>query len=291
MIYLTAVAVTIIVEIIYHNIGKERENEKKKDLKKMFEHVIRNPFDMKPIFNTCEKPSFNVNETNLEIQNQKLIELNNLGKNIWFETPTAIKENLVEKTAAKLGLFNTKNNYQVFTECNDVKQLGLAIEDDVVIMHNGKLEACFVAFPSSWNAGEKMGKTLAELHEPIADNEALVRASDGIMRAMTGEQSYHRYTWGISSLDGYSNHPLYEKPDFDSLDDLTFRVEHERTVTVTKDTTAAFLIHVDTYPLEDVLKWDYGLIKGAVDSMSASVLEYKNLKKVKELLSEYILSS
>jgi len=257
----------------------------------MFEHVIRNPFDMKPLFTQCEKPSFNVNETNLEIQNQKLIELNNLGKNIWFETPTAIKENLVEKTAAKLGLFNTKNNYQVFTECNDVKQLGLAIEDDVVIMHNGKLEACFVAFPSSWNAGEKMGKTLAELHEPIADNEALVRASDGIMRAMTGEQSYHRYTWGISSLDGYSNHPLYEKPDFDSLDDLTFRVEHERTVTVTKDTTAAFLIHVDTYPLEDVLKWDYGLIKGAVDSMSASVLEYKNLKKVKELLSEYILSS
>jgi hypothetical protein len=111
------------------------------------------------------------------------------------------------------------------------------------------------------------------------------------MRAMTSGQSYHRYTWGISSLDGYSNHPLYEKPDFDSLDNLTFRVEHERTVTITEGTTAAFLIHVDTYPLEDVLKWDYGLIKGAVDSMSASVLEYKNLKKVKELLSEYILSS
>jgi len=148
-----------------------------------------------------------------------------------------------------------------------------------------------VAFPSSWNAGEKMGKSLAELHEPIADNEALVRASDGIMRAMTSGQSYHRYTWGISSLDGYSNHPLYDKPDFDSLDDLTFRVEHERTVTITEDTTAAFLIHIDTYPLEDVLKWDYGLIKGAVDSMSVSVLEYKNLKKVKELLSEYILSS
>ena len=72
---------------------------------------------------------------------------------------------------------------------------------------------------------------------------------------------------------------------------MTFRVEHERTVTITEGTTAAFLIHVDTYPLKDVSKWDYGLIKGAVDSMSASVLEYKNLKKVKELLSEYILSS
>jgi hypothetical protein len=246
---------------------------------------------MKPVFNPCKKPKFNANETDISIQAQKRIELDNLDENIYFETSTAIEEELVEKTAAKLGLFNEHDNYQVFTECNDIKQLGLAIEDDVVIMHKGKLEACFVAFPSSWNAGEKMGKSLAELHEPIADNEALVRASDGIMRAMTSGQSYHRYTWGISSLDGYSNHPLYDKPDFDSLDDLTFRVEHERTVTITEDTTAAFLIHIDTYPLEDVLKWDYGLIKGAVDSMSASVLEYKNLKKVKELLSEYILSS
>ena len=257
----------------------------------MFEHVIRNPFDMKPVFNPCKKPSFNVNETDIVIQSQKRIELDNLDTNIWFETPTAVKENLVEKTAAKLGLFNEYDNYQVLTECNDIKQLGLAIEDDVVIMHKGKLEACFVAFPSSWNAGEKVGKTLAELHEPIADNEALVRASDGIMRAMTSGQSYHRYTWGISSLDGYSNHPLYEKPDFDSLDNLTFRVEHERTMTIIDKETAVFLIHVDTYPLEEVLKTDFGLIKESIDSMSESVLEYKNLVKIKRLMNEYILST
>jgi len=257
----------------------------------MFEHVIRNPFDMKPIFNTCEKPSFNTNDTDVLIQAQKRIELDNLGKNIYFETSTAIEEELVQKTAAKLGLLNQQSNYSLLVDCDNIQQLGLAIEDDVVIMHNGKLEACFVAFPSSWNAGEKVGKSLAELHEPIADNEALVRASDGIMRAMTGGQSYHRYTWGISSLGGYSNHPLYEKPDFDSLDNLTFRVEHERTVTITEGTTAVFLIHVDIYPLKGVLKTDFGLIKESIDSMSKSVLQYKNLVKVKELLSEYILSA
>ena len=257
----------------------------------MFEHVIRNPFDMKPVFTNCEKPKFNANETDLEIQNQKLIELNNLGDNIWFETEIAQKEKLAERTAAKLSLFNQPNDYQLFTECNNIKDLGLAIEDDVVIMHKGKLEACFVAFPSSWNAGDKVGKSLAELHEPIADNEALLRASDGIMRAMTSGQSYHRYTWGISSLNGYSNHPLYEKPEFDSLDNLTFRVEHERTMTVTEGTTAVFLIHVDTYPLKEVLKTDFGLIKEAIDSMTDSVLEYKNLFKVKELMNEYLLST
>ena len=107
----------------------------------MFKHVIRNPFDMKPVFNICENPKFNANETDLEIQNQKLIELNNLGDNIWFETEVAQKEKLVEKTAASLGLFNQHDDYQLFTECDDVKQLGMVIEDDIVIMHKGKLEA------------------------------------------------------------------------------------------------------------------------------------------------------
>ena len=257
----------------------------------MFEHVIRTPFDMKPVFTQCENPKFNANETDLEIQAQKKIELDNLGPDIWFETDVAKEEKLAEKTAAILGLFNQHDDYQLFTECNSIKDLGLAIEDDVVVMHRGKLEACFVAFPSSWNAGEKVGKTLNELHEPIADNEALLRASEGIMRAMSSGQSFHRYTWGISSLSGYSNHPSYERPDFDSLDDLTFRVEHERTATVIKNTTAVFLIHVDVYPLKEVLKTDFGLIKESIDSMSDNVLEYKNLNKVKELMSEYILST
>ena len=153
----------------------------------MFEHAIRTPFDMKPVFTQCKNPKFSANDVDLEIQNQRRIELNNLGQDIWFETDVAKEEKLAERTAATLGLFNYSmdDDYQLFTECNNIKDLGLAIEDDVVIMHRGKLEACFVAFPSSWNAGEKVGKTLNELHEPIADNEALVRASEGIMRAMS----------------------------------------------------------------------------------------------------------
>ena len=123
----------------------------------MFEHVIRTPFDMKPVFKPCERPTFNANHTDIFIQAQKRIELDNLGKNIYFETPLAVEEQLVFKTAQKLGLFNQKSDYRVLIDCENVEQLGMAIEDDVVIMHNGKLEACFVAFPSSWNAGEKDG--------------------------------------------------------------------------------------------------------------------------------------
>lgn len=243
----------------------------------MLQHIVKTPFDMKPNFSQCEKPKFNANTTDKNIRSQRVLELHRLSENIWFETPTAKEDNLVHRTAEALGLSKRYKN---------IKQLGLAIEDDLLIMHHDKLEACFVAFASSWNPGNKAGKSLRELHQPIADNDTLLGASDAIMRAVCSGQSFHRYTWGISPLEGYSNHTLYEKPSFNSLDDLTFRIEHERTVTVLEETTAVFLIHVDLYPLKDVLKTNFQLIKESIDSMSSAVLEYKNLVKVKRLLNE-----
>ena len=62
-------------------------------------------------------------------------------------------------------------------------------------------------------------------------------------------------------------------------------------MTVKERETAVFLIHVDTYPLMDVLETDSGLNIQAIDSMSESVLEYKNLIKVRELIHEHILST
>ena len=243
----------------------------------MLEYIVKAPFDMKPNFSQCERPVLNADETDESIISQRVLELHRLGDSIWFETPVAKEDDLVYRATKALGLSLT---------CNNVKELGLAIEDDILIMHNGKLEACFVAFASSWNPSKKVGKTLSELHDPIADNETLLRASSAIMKAMCSGQSFERYTWGISSLGGYSNHPLYEKPNFNSLDDLTFRVEHERTITISEGTTAVFLIHVDIYPLKDILKTDGKLIKESIDSMSDAVLEYKNLVKIKGMMNE-----
>ena len=34
----------------------------------MFEHVIRIPFDMRPVFKPCERPSYNANNTDVHVQ-------------------------------------------------------------------------------------------------------------------------------------------------------------------------------------------------------------------------------
>ena len=152
-------------------------------------------------------------------------------------------------------------------------------------MHEGRLEACFVAFASGWNAGDKQGKTLSELHNPVADNEILRKASDSIMRAMTSDKCYHRYTWGISPLGTLSNHPLHNRPSYDTLDSLWLRVEHERTMAITLGKTALFLIQVSTQPLTQVIKKHGKLLKDSINSMTENVLTYKNLHRTKELLN------
>ena len=253
----------------------------------MFSLLIKAPFAMNPIFATypfakmmmhTQTISIYANEWTLD---ERISEYDNLKDDIWFETDVAKDNDLVNKTSESLGL---NQNF------SSILGLGLEIEDDILIMHEGKLESSFVAFASSWSAGDKQGKTLQELHSPIADGDKLRNASDRIMKAITGNNCYHRYTWGISPLGKRSNHPSYEKPDFDSIDDLWFRVEHERTIPVEKGKTCALLISVDIFPLRDVLKTDGELLQKSIDSMTDNVLVYKNLKKVKKLVNEYILS-
>jgi len=210
---------------------------------------------------------------------QRVCEFNALGDEVAFESDIAKKECLVEKTSRAMQL----EDEPFF----DIIDMGLEIPDDVIIMHKGKVEAAFVAMASSWNPRTVQGKTLAEVHQPVADNEMLLKASDGIWRSMTSGKSFHRHVWGISPLKKLSNHPRHKKPEIKNLDDLYFRIEHERTLTVDED-TAAFFIDVEVMPLSTVfhLKTEYrNLIKDSINSMSENILAYKNLEEVKEMIN------
>ena len=210
---------------------------------------------------------------------ERLNEYNTLLGDMSFESDLAVEKKLVKKTSEAMNL----------SDCPflDIIEMGLEIPDDVIIMYKGKVEAAFVAMASSWNPRTVQGKTLAEVHQPVADNEMLVRASDGIWRSMISGKSFHRHVWGISPLKSLSNHPRHKKPEIKNLDDLYFRVEHERTLTVDED-TAAFFIDVEVLPLSTIfqLKHEYkALIKDSINSMSENLLAYKNLEEVKEMIN------
>ena len=238
-------------------------------------NIIKVPFTTKPSFEKYARTKFHLDKMNKSILQERRKELDALGENVWFETDTAKENDLVNKTTTALGISK---------KYNSIVDFGLDVEDDILIMHEGRLEACFVAFASGWNAGDKQGKTLSELHNPVADNEILQKASDSIMRAMTSNKCYHRYTWGISPLGTLSNHPLHNRPSYDTLEHLWLRVEHERTMAITLGKTALFLIQVGTQPLTQVIKKHGKLLRDSINSMTENVLTYKNLHRTKELI-------
>jgi len=250
-----------------------------------FEEIIKIPFTMKPYFQVYSNEDMR-NDISRYIEYPALIsdiledrakELDTLGNKIWFESDIAIENDLVNKAAEKINLNRQFEN---------IVELGMAIPDDIIIMHEGRIEACFVAFASGWDPSTTKGKTLAEVHSPVADNEKLIKASEAIVNAITGENCFHRYTWAISSISTRSNHPFYERPDFDKVEALTFRIEHEKTIPIVKNESVVFLIQVSTIPLPDILKECGPLLLESINTMSDAVLKYKNITKVKQLLND-----
>ena len=239
--------------------------------------IVQTPYKTTPRFTPIDDVIFK--PYTQDAFEQRLNEYNSLGDEIAFESDIAKKECLVEKTSRAMQLEDEP--------FHDMIDMGLEIPDDIIIMHKGKVEAAFVAMASSWNPGEVAGMTLEEVHQPVADNEMLLKASEGIWRSMTSGKSFHRHVWGISPLKQLSNHPSYIRPTYNDLNDLYFRVEHERTFTVDKD-TAAFFIDVEVMPLPTVfhLKKEYkDLIKDSINSMTENILEYKNLEQVKRMIN------
>tara|TARA_R100001463_G_scaffold3487_6_gene14113 strand:+ start:557 stop:1309 length:753 start_codon:yes stop_codon:yes gene_type:complete len=237
--------------------------------------IVQTPYSTAPRFTPIDFVEFK--DYLQEAFEERLIEYNTLMGDMSFESDLAVEKKLVKKTSEAM-------NIEPFS---DIIEMGLEIPDDVIIMYKGKVEAAFVAMASSWNPRTVQGKTLAEVHQPVADNEMLLKASDGIWRSMTSGKSFHRHVWGISPLKKLSNHPRHKKPEIKNLDDLYFRIEHERTLTVDED-TAAFFIDVEVMPLSTVfhLKTEYrNLIKDSINSMSENILAYKNLEHVKELIN------
>ena len=260
-----------------------------------YDKIILSPFTMKPNFSVYGNDELLENdidrynelttnhyynvayhfERNI-IDNIRKAELEELGERIHFESDIAKENKLVSKLSKRLNLKKKHKN---------IIDIGLDIPDDIIIMHKGRVEACFAPFASGWDPSTVAGKTLAEVHSPVADNEKLIKASESIMRTITGEKCYHRYTWAISSLGSLSNHPHYERPEFDSLRQLTFRVEHEKTIPIVQDESVAFLLQIQTKPLADVIRYAGELLRKSINSMSDNVLKYKNLTHVKDLIN------
>lgn len=224
-----------------------------------------------PVFNTSPDP---------EYLGAKKNQLNLFGSDLFGETPLA----------QSLHLVTTASKYLGFGALEHICDVALKIEEDIAIMHRGRLEAICFCFPSSWVPRERLGQSLAQIHAPVADGQALVRASGNLTERMANLQQgpHKRYVWTLSSSKDLSQHPGKAKlgnPLF--IEDLYFRLETQITAPLVHQESSLFLVKVETVPLAqlwvDSEKREF-LLNG-INTMSEEVLKYKNLQEIKTIIN------
>lgn len=225
------------------------------------------------VFNK-EPSRFYLEEKNKQLEKYKT--------DLYAQTELCSRENLIFQSSKLIGI----------PEQSNIKNLAMLYEEDIAIIHNGKLEAICFCFPSSWIPRERIGYSLSDIHRPVADSDKLVAASDRIARTICDPVlgSFRRYVWTITNNPGLSNHPaekIFTIPN--SINDLYFRLETQTTLPFPTGQSALFFVKVDIVPLSDIWHEFGEEIKNSVNSMTDSILMYKNLTNVKPILNKVLL--
>ena len=184
------------------------------------------------------------------------------------------------KLFQKLKLLDKVSNLLDIQKFKTIKDLSMEIEEDIAVMHKGKLEAISFCFPSGWIPTKALGKDFAFLHEPVADNDLLIKSSQKLSKYMCSH-SIQRWVWNVTTIKNLSNHPTINRPKLSSFEELYFRLETQISTPVDEE-TSIFLVLVEVVPLNKV--WNSRILE-SINSMSDNVLNYKNLIEIKKYLN------
>ena len=181
--------------------------------------------------------------------------------------------------------------------------LELAFQEDFAVLDGatGTLPWLCVCVPSHWAPEDKLGLDFAAVHSPVADNAALVAASQQLVALATSGDCWERFVWTISPSPRHDQHPrrhartpwpaTAEPEGFASQ--CWLRAERQMFFPVGQDTRqAVFAIRVMLQPLAQAVQAPGAAarLRDSLASMSQAVLDYKNLSAARDRLLPWLES-
>ena len=230
---------------------------------------IKVPFTNNPSMQIYNGELFNRNPDKKYL-NEKIVQHKKYKDDLFGEDSVFNNFNLFE---------DIKNKMQIVKE-SSFFELAMGIEEDIAVIHKGKLVAIHFSFPSGWIPSKGIGKDFKGLHQPVADNEKLIDSSNKLTDYMT-KHTIRRWVWNITTIEGLSNHPLVHRPEKIQFENLFFRLETQISTPLDQD-SSLFLVKVEVCPLQEV--WSDIMLE-SINSMSDNVLQYKKLKNIKNYLN------
>jgi Protein of unknown function (DUF3445) len=174
--------------------------------------------------------------------------------------------------------------------------LALSCQEDIVIMRGSArsdwAEALSVSFPSGWDPREKLAENFERIHEPIADNARLLKASGNTMKALLTKGPFIRFSWGLTINPSLDNHPSSPKPELpqawlENPNELVkhsyLRMERQTTFPMPDLERGLFSIRVYVTPLLERLERDPSLrsrLARFIASVKPEVIAYKGMAQI-----------
>jgi len=154
-----------------------------------------------------------------------------------------------------------------------------------------------LCFPNHWAAEDKVGRTFAAIHEPVAGIGPVNRRAEHLVRTMTSAtDGLVRFAWGLTADPRLNHHPVApaDAPPpirFDPARPKAFVRVERQTMWALGDTGAA-LFTIRTYLLDcaDFSPAEREDVASAVESMTPESIAYKGLAAWKDALVAWLRS-
>lgn len=173
---------------------------------------------------------------------------------------------------------------------------GRLVQEDLVVMVpiDGRLvfAAGSVCFPNRWDLRSKLGRSLAEVHEPVSRlNEQLADPIDRVFQRLTPDRSYWRLGWGVldtaelyQAVDGTAP----PRPIDPTVHDVHVRVERETLRRFALTGCVLFTIRTYISPVQNVAadSASFARMTQALAAMPDDVRAYKQVDQVAAVLAE-----
>jgi len=179
--------------------------------------------------------------------------------------------------------------------------IALAFAEDFAVVdgRDGTVPWLAVTLPSHWAPEDKVGRHFAAVHAPVADNALLLKASDSLVRLISGADAdarWERFVWTVTDHPRLHAHPArVAHPRWrDTPVELAWwRTERQTFIPLpetAKGAQAIFTIEIDVTPLAVAAAEPTraAALHAAIASMSDAVLAYRGLAAVREPLLDWL---
>lgn len=176
-------------------------------------------------------------------------------------------------------------------------------EDLAVVSRNHEqhwVSAIHLCYPNHWAAADKIGRSFATVHAPVAGMDKMNQRGEALVRTMVERAPTVRFAWGLSTDTRLNHHPYppaglppeqWQGRQFTAQTPrLYLRVERQVIWGVPAVNAALFTIRTsfrDCCLLKQNLTWCSKLI-AAIQSMSPDSLVYKGLADSKDAILTWL---